>query len=75
MVYATIYLYAQHPTKGMCWAASDLVEFYADVSPPRYQSEFQKDNWLIEHDMWIGSALAAINRVTGRRKTAGSAGE
>ena len=47
MIYTTILLYAHRATAQTGKSATDLVEFYADASPPCCKTEFKKDSRLI----------------------------
>ncbi len=44
MMYTTICLCAIQATAHTGKSTTDLVEFYADISPPCYNAEFKKDN-------------------------------
>jgi hypothetical protein len=43
MMYTTMILYA-HVATAQTGKSTDLVEFYADASPPCYKTEFKKDS-------------------------------
>jgi hypothetical protein len=47
MIYTTVILYAKRSTAQLGKSATDLVEFYADGSPPFCKTEFNKDSRLI----------------------------
>jgi hypothetical protein len=61
MIHTTILLYAHYATAQTGKSATDLVEFYADASPPCYKPEFEKTAGLFNN-------LHAVNGPPATRK-------
>ena len=63
MIYTTICLYAKQATSQMDRAATDLVEFYTDVSPPCQKSEFEKTAGLFNNVHAVNSPPATRKKI------------